>query len=188
MSSPKLREAVRALRSGGVVAYPTEAVWGLGCEPGNSVAVGRILALKRRSWTKGLILIGARFQQLEPYVQMPSKTALRRAQATWPGPATWVFPASDFCPDWISGSRELTGDSVAIRVTAHPLAAALCEAYGGAIVSTSANRANQPPALSATAVRLAFNGRIDALLPGALGGLERPTPIRHVASGLILRR
>ncbi|MDB5987510.1 MAG: tRNA threonylcarbamoyladenosine biosynthesis protein RimN [Nevskia sp.] len=184
----QLRDAVAALRAGGVIAYPTEAVWGLGCEPTNRVAVQRILELKRRDWRKGLIVIGASFEQLEPYVQLPSNSALRRAQASWPGPATWVFPASDFAPDWISGAHELMGDSIAIRVTAHPVAAALCKAYGGAIVSTSANRQSQEPARSATQVRMAFGRRIDALVPGALGDLSRPTPIRHVASGLILRR
>lgn len=184
----QLRAAVTALRSGGVIAYPTEAVWGLGCEPTHSAAVNRILALKRRDWRKGVILIAADFAQLEPYVQLPSNSAMRRAQSTWPGPVTWVFPASDYCPPWISGSPELTADTVAIRVTAHPVAAALCRAYGGAIVSTSANRQGQPPARSATQVRMTFGGGIDALAPGALGNLERPTTIRHVVSGMILRR
>ena len=179
-----LRDALAALRAGGVIAYPTEAVWGLGCEPTHAAAVRRILAMKQRDWRKGLIIVGSSFEQLEPYVQLPSNTALRRAHATWPGPATWVFPASDFCPDWISGEQ----DSVAIRVTAHPLAAALCSAHGGAIVSTSANRQGQPPARSATQVRMALGRHIDALAPGALGNSPRPTSIRHVASGLILRR
>ncbi len=179
-----LRDAVAALRRGGVIAYPTEAVWGLGCEPTHRAAVERILSLKKREWRKGLILIASSFEQLEPYVLRPSNSALRRAQASWPGPATWVFPASDFAPDWITGDQ----DSIAVRVTAHPLAAALCKAYGGAVVSTSANRQGQDPARSATQVRMMFGQRIDVVLPGALGGLERPTSIRHVTSGLILRR
>lgn len=180
----RLRQALSALRSGGVIAYPTEAVWGLGCEPMNERAVLRLLALKRRDWRKGLILIGSAFEQLEPYVELPSKSALKRALATWPGPSTWVFPASEYAPMWISGEH----DSIAIRVTAHPVAAALCRAYGGALVSTSANRSDQPPARSATQVRLAFGDALSAVVPGALGGLDRPTTIRHVASGMILRR
>ncbi len=179
----RLREARRALRAGGVVAYPTEAVWGLGCDPLNGDAVNRLLALKRRSWQKGLILIAADFEQLEPYVQLPSRSAQKRAFTTWPGPATWVFPASDHCPMWISGER----DTVAIRVTAHPVAAALCEAWGGALVSTSANRSGQPPARSVATVRLQFPRQLDALVPGALGGLAGPTPIRQVLTGYLLR-
>jgi len=179
----RLREAVRALRAGGVVAYPTEAVWGLGCDPLNNGAVDRLLALKKRDWRKGLILIAADFAQLEPYVQLPSRSAQKRAFATWPGPVTWVFPASDHCPMWISGDR----DSVAIRVTAHPVAAALCAAYGGALVSTSANRSGRAPACSVSAVRLQFPRQLDALVPGALGDLAGPTPIRQVITGYLLR-
>lgn len=185
MTAPwHLRKAVDALRGGGLVAYPTEAVWGLGCDPLNERATLRLLAAKQRDWRKGLILIASDFAQIEPYLQDPSRSALKRAQATWPGPNTWVFAASDFCPMLISGEQ----DSVAVRVTAHPVARALCQAFGGAIVSTSANRAGRDPARSATAVRLAFGDDLAALVPGATGGRDRPSTIRHSASGLLLRR
>jgi L-threonylcarbamoyladenylate synthase len=159
-------------------------VWGLGCDPRNEAAVERLLALKRRHWSKGLILVAADFEQLEPYVQLPSRTAQKRAFATWPGPATWVFPASDLTPMVVSGDR----DTVAIRVSAHPVVRELCLAFGGPIVSTSANRAGHEPARSASAVRIQLGRGIDALVPGALGGLDKPTAIRDVISGLILRR
>ncbi len=181
---PALRAACAALRAGGVIAYPTEGVWGLGCEPRDERAVSRLLALKKREWQKGLILIAAEFAQLEPFIHLPSKTAQKRAFATWPGPATWVFPASDHTPMWVSGER----DTVAIRVSAHPIVRELCLAYGGPIVSTSANRAGREPARSASAVRMQFPRQLDALVPGALGGQDKPTVIRDVVSGLILRR
>ena len=184
MATTPLRVACAALRAGGLIAYPTEAVWGLGCEPRNELAVEKLLTLKRRDWRKGLILVAADFAQLEPFVQLPSRTAQKRAFSTWPGPATWVFPASDHTPLLVSGDR----DTVAIRVSAHPVVRALCLAYGGPIVSTSANRAGHDPARSASAVRLAFRRSIDALVPGALGTLQSPTTIRDVTSGLILRR
>jgi L-threonylcarbamoyladenylate synthase len=180
----KLRAALRALAAGGVIAYPTEGVWGLGCDPQNEDAILRLLRLKRRDWRKGLILIACDFAQLEPYVERPSKTALKRAFETWPGPHTWVFPCAATVSPLLTGEY----DSLAVRVTAHPVAAQLCAAFGGALVSTSANVSNRPPARSASEVRLAFGKRIDALVPGALGGLEKPTSIRHVVSGLILRR
>jgi L-threonylcarbamoyladenylate synthase len=183
-STTQLRAACAALRAGGVIAYPTEGVWGLGCDPRNEAAVERLLLLKRRHWSKGLILVAAEFEQLEPYIQLPSRTAQKRAFATWPGPATWVFPASDLTPMVVSGDR----DTVAIRVSAHPVVRELCLAWGGPVVSTSANRAGHAPALSASAVRIQLGRGIDALLPGPLGGLDKPTVIRDVISGLILRR
>lgn len=184
MAGLQVRAASRALRAGGVVAYPTEGVWGLGCDPLNQAAVMHLLGLKRRDWRKGLILVAAHFDQLLPFVELPSKTAQKRAFATWPGAVTWVFPASEAAPMWLSGER----DTLAVRVTAHPVARALCEAFGGALVSTSANREGRPPARSATEVRRVFDGAIASLVPGALGGLAGPTVIRDVVSGLILRR
>jgi len=179
----RLHHALRALRAGGVIAYPTEGVWGLGCDPRDEAAILRLLHLKRRDWRKGLILIACDFAQLEPYVERPSRAALERALATWPGPYTWVFPCAAGVSPLLVGAH----DSIAVRVTAHPVAAELCAAFGGALVSTSANVSAHPPARSASEVRLAFGRRIDALVPGALGGLDKPTPIRHVVSGLILR-
>jgi len=184
VSPLQLKAACRALRRGGVIAYPTEAVWGLGCEPLDERACMRLLALKQREWQKGLILVASHFDQVEAFVEIPSKNALKRATATWPGPATWVFPASEHCPMWISGDH----DGVAVRVSSHPVVQALCEAYGGAVVSTSANPSGRPPALTVAQLRIYFRSSIDALLPGALGHLARPTTIRDVATGHILRR
>lgn len=180
----KLALAGRLMRTGGVVVYPTEAVWGVGCDPQNRLAVERLLAMKNRDWQKGLILIASSIEQIEPYIDVPSRMAWRRATATWPGASTWVFPATGHCPMWISGDH----DTVAVRVTAHPIAARLCDEFGGAIVSTSANRAGDPPATSPSAARINLRNRFDLLVPGALGGLDRPTIIRDAANGNILRR
>lgn len=184
VSPLQLKAAVRALQRGGVIAYPTEAVWGLGCEPQDERAVMRLLALKDRPWEKGVILVASKLAQLEPYIEVPSNNALKRATSTWPGPATWIFPASDHCPMWISGDH----DGVAVRVSKHPVVTALCEAYGGPIVSTSANPAGRAPAMNPAQVRLYFRQGLDFLLPGALGGLAKPTTIREAATGHILRR
>jgi len=184
LHAEKIKLAGALLRSGGVIVYPTEAVWGVGCNPQNRDAVNRVLKMKQREWTKGLILIASDLEQLAPYIDVPSRMAWRRASATWPGASTWVFPATDYCPMWISGDR----DSVAVRVTAHPVAAALCRAFGGAIVSTSANRSGDPPARSAAQARIALRHGFDLLVPGALGGLDQPTIIRDAANGHILRR
>jgi L-threonylcarbamoyladenylate synthase len=180
-----LQAAAAVLRSGGVVAYPTEAVYGLGCDPHDHAAFERVFALKQRPSTQGVLLIAADFAQVEKYVDLARvpADALARARATWPGPHTWIFPRAASVPDWIAGSH--TG--IALRVTAHPLAAALCRAFGGALVSTSANRHGEPPARTAAQVRSAFGDQLGYILDGAVGGQERPTPIRDAISGEQIR-
>jgi L-threonylcarbamoyladenylate synthase len=180
-----LAAAAAVLRRSGVVAYPTEAVFGLGCDPRDRAAFEKLFALKERPPTQGVLLIGADFAQVAPYIDLAAvpAAALARAQATWPGPHTWIFPRAAGVPAWIAGGHA----GIALRVTAHPLAAALCRAFGGALVSTSANRHGEAPARSAAAVRALFGGTLDALVDGAVGGLERPTPIRDAISGDVLR-
>ena len=180
-----LKHAAAALRAGGIVAYPTEAVYGLGCDPRNRAAVERLFALKQRPATQGVLLIAADFAQVEPYLDLAAipPEALARASATWPGPHTWIFPRAADAPSWVTGGHS----GIAVRVTAHALAAELCRAFGGALVSTSANRHGEPPAKSADEVRSAFGEEVDAILNGPLGGLERPTPIRDAISGASVR-
>lgn len=180
-----LEPALAALRSGGVVAYPTEAVYGLGCDPRDARACERLFALKQRPRAQGVLLIGADLDQVLTYVDTAAvpAAALARAEATWPGPYTWVFPAGPAAPGWVRGEHA----GIALRVTAHPLAAELCRRFGAALVSTSANRHGQPPARSAAQVHAAFGDDLDAVLDGPLGGRTQPTEIRDVLSGAVLR-
>ncbi len=182
MSAP-LDAAVAALRRGGVIAYPTEAVWGLGCDPLNEAAVRRVFSLKQRPQGVGLLLIGSDFSQIEAFLGECSEPVLDRAKASWPGPNSWVFPRNIHVPDWIAGEH----DGIAVRITAHPIARALCIAYGAAIVSTSANRHGEAPARTAAAVRALFDGQLDAVVEGSLGGLERPSTLRDAITGETLR-
>lgn len=178
-----IRQAVRCLRAGGILAYPTEAVFGLGCDPLNPDAVLRLLTLKQRPLAKGLILIANNWDQLAAYVQPLSDGQGQRVFRTWPGPATWVVAARPDTPAWLTGAR----DTLAVRVTAHPTAAALCRAWGGPVVSTSANLAGLTPCRSALCVHRQLGGGIDYLLPGPLGDSPKPTPIRDARSGRVLR-
>ena len=178
-----ITHAVATLRRGGVIAYPTEAVWGLGCDPLNESAVRRIFTLKQRPNGVGLILIGADFSQVQAFLGDCTSAAIERAKATWPGPNTWIFPRNSLVPAWIVGEHA----GIAIRVTAHPIAAALCRAFGSAIVSTSANPHGQAPARSAETVRQLFDDQLDDIVEGELGGLERPSAIRDAVSGEVLR-
>jgi len=183
ISRRRLREAVRILRHGGVVAYPTEAVYGLGCDPLDEDAVLRILALKERPVTKGVILIAANFAQLRPFVRPLPPAQMGPVIASWPGPHTWLLPASPDTPEWLTGDH----DTLAVRVTAHPLAAALCRELGSPLVSTSANRTGRPPARSALQVHLRLGDAVDDILGGSVGGLDAPTPIRDARSGALVR-
>ena len=180
-----LAAAVAALRAGKVIAYPTEAVYGLGCDPHDANAVAQLFALKQRPSGQGVLLIAADFAQVEKYIDRASlpADALARVLATWPGPHTWVFPRSPATPAWLAGAHS----GIALRVTAHEQAALLCRAFGGAIVSTSANRHGAPPARTAADVRATFGEELGAILDGPTGGLERPTPIRDAVSGEMLR-
>ena len=171
------------IRAGGVVAYPTEAVWGLGCDPLDAEAVARVLAIKERPVSMGLILIAAAIEQLEPWIEPLSPELREAVDATWPGPVTWVVPAQPWVPHWVHGGR----GSLAVRVTAHAQSAALCRETGFPIVSTSANRSGRPPARTAVQVRRWFGDEVDLILGGATGGRSRPSEIRDASSGRLIR-
>ena len=178
-----IRQAARMLRAGGVVAHPTEAVYGLACDPQSPSAVERVLELKGRPVEKGLILVAGSFDQLEPFVALPDDRALARAEASWPGPVTWLFPAAADTPYWLTGRHS----TLAVRVSAHPLTLRLCSAFGGALVSTSANPAGRPAPRSALAVRRYFGDTLESILSAPLGGADRPSEIRDLITGRILR-
>ncbi len=179
----QLHAAAHWIRAGGVIAYPTEAVFGLGCDPADWNAVERLLALKNRSWRKGLILIASERRQLEPWLEKIREGWSRQLDNSWPGPTTWLLPAARDCPNWLRGEH----DTLAVRVTTHPVVRRLCDILDGAIVSTSANTSGQRPARSMLDIRLRFGTRIDFVLPGSLGGQKHATQIRDMASGQIIR-
>jgi len=179
LSTSELAQAANVLQQGGIVAYPTESCFGLGCDPANESAVLRLLRLKERDIKTGLILIAATVEQLSPY----AATFPRKALVTWPGPYTWLLEPTPSAPAWITGNH----DRIAVRVTSHPQAAALCRQAGMAVVSTSANRAGQPSAKSHDEVSRCFGNEIDYVLPGEIGSLERPTPITDGVTGEIIR-
>jgi len=183
MNHWQLTQTARTIHRGGIVAYPTEAVFGLGCDPLNPEAVQNLLALKQRPMEKGLILIAADIAQLTPFITSLTPEAKAQLAATWPGPHTWLLPAHANTPRWIRGRH----DTIAVRVTAHPIAAALCRATGHALVSTSANPAGKAPALDALRVRRYFPGALDNILYGALGAETGPTPIRDLSTNKLIR-
>ena len=183
MPREMIRRAVEVLREGGIIAYPTEAVYGLGCDPRNETALQRLLALKQRDPAKGLILIAADFAQLAPWLAELDPARKEKALASWPGPVTWIWPARNSVSSLLRGNHA----GLAVRVTDHPLAAQLCREFGSALVSTSANRSGQPPARTADEVRRSLGEEIDFIVEGPTGGRDRPSEIRDVITGATLR-
>lgn len=177
-------EAAHRLRDGQLIAYPTEAVYGLGCDPVNESAVRKLLALKQRPESAGLILIGYEFEQFKAWTGPVNARQRARAMATWPGPVSWLFPRGRNVPTIISGSH----DTIAIRVTAHPPCVALCRAFGGALVSTSANPRSAAPAISAGEVEDYFGNFLGGILEGPLGGRAGTSEIRDLMTGKLIRK
>jgi L-threonylcarbamoyladenylate synthase len=177
-----IRQALRVLRSGGIIAYPTEAVYGLGCSPLDFDAVSRILKIKRRNMEKGLIIVAAYPQQLIPYVEF-SDDSMPQILASWPGPVTWLIPAKSNTPAWLTGKH----NTLAVRVSAHPVVRALCSVTGP-LVSTSANPEGFSPAKTSARVRSYFRTAIDYILPGKTGPQRQPTEIRMASTGCIIRQ
>ncbi|ACS84255.1 L-threonylcarbamoyladenylate synthase type 1 TsaC [Musicola paradisiaca] len=183
--SKQLSELLKKLREEQVIAYPTEAVFGLGCDPDSEVAVNRLLQLKQRPWEKGLILIAADFAQVEPYIDVSALSYIQQQRmfSTWPGPVTWVIPAKAQTPKWLTGQFS----SLAVRVSDHPLVKQLCLAFGKPLVSTSANLSGEAPCRTAEDVLSQF-GKNFPVLSGKVGGRLNPSEIRDALTGAQLRR
>ena len=165
---------------GGIFAYPTEAVYGLGCDPDNEKAILRLLALKQRPINKGLILVASDFSQVEKYLKPLSGEQLTFTQ---PSATTYIYPALNSAPKWLKGDF----DSLAIRISQHPIVHELCKTLDSALVSTSANLSGQTPAKSSAEVSDQLGNKIDAILEGKLGDLLTPSVIRDSISGEIIR-
>ncbi|MBV4538820.1 MULTISPECIES: L-threonylcarbamoyladenylate synthase [Pseudomonas] len=182
VSSWRVQQAAREIRAGAVIAYPTEAVWGLGCDPWNEDAVYRLLALKSRPVDKGLILVADNIHQFDFLFEDFPEDWIERMSSTWPGPNTWLVPHQGLLPEWVTGQH----DTVALRVSDHPLVRELC-ALVGPLISTSANPGGRPAAKSRLRVEQYFRGQLDLVLGGALGGRKNPSVIRDLATGEVVR-
>jgi len=169
-----------------VIAYPTEAVVGLGCDPDNEQAISRLLALKQRPEHKGLIIIAADVSQLLNYVRedLISIEMWQKTQDTWPGPVTWLMPAQTSVSKLITGDHE----TIAVRVTAHTIARQLCEHFGKPIVSTSANKAGFEPARSIAELNQQFDTGLSCIVDGEINPKASPSEIRDLMTNNIIRK
>lgn len=173
----------RVITLGGVIAYPTEGCFGIGCDPSNPTALRRVLRIKKRPKGMGLILIAHQLSALLPYLDVRDVSILEKPKASWPGPYTWVFPLRRS-----QGAQLFSlNQSVAVRVTDHPIAARLCYLFGGAIVSTSANRHGQAPIRRYNDAARIFRSELDWIVRGAIGPQKKPTQIADARSGRLIR-
>lgn len=174
--------AAAIVRAGGIVAYPTEGVFGFGCDPLNRHGVKRICALKQRPLSAGLLLLASNLDQLPGWID-PDAQELDALMTAVNQPTTWIVRAGPLATPWITGGR----DTIGVRISGHPPATALCEAAGMPLVSTSANRRGRPPAKAAIAVRRQFGQSVDFVLGGPTGGWNQASEIRVAATGECVR-
>ena len=183
----EILQAVKVLHHGGVIAYPTEAVYGLGCDPKDLSAVKKILELKQRQKEKALILIASNFNQFENYIQPLEKEIKEKLLASWKNNTnaiTWLVPVKKETSRYLKG----TFDTLAIRVSHHPIVKKLCEDFGGAIVSTSANISTQESARTAEEVKQIFGNKVDFIVGGETDINAQPSEIRDALTDEIIRK
>jgi L-threonylcarbamoyladenylate synthase len=173
--------AAEVLLGGGIIAYPTEGVFGLGCLPDDIVAVERLLDIKNRDAAKGLILIAANVDQLEGWVSLPDRSTLPLPDPAHP--VTWIVPPGPRVHPIIRGVHA----GLAIRLTTNPIAAAICDAVASPVVSTSANLSGKPPARNRIVLRRQFGARVDYIVPGDCGPASGASEIRDLTTGKVLR-
>ena len=176
-----INRAIKILKEGGIIAYPTEGIFGLGCDPFNQTAVMRLLKIKQRAVLKGLILIAASWDQVTDLIKLKN---LDLPKPDPKNPTTWVFPATKKIPAWVCGDFK----SIAIRVTTHPLAKTLCQKFGGPIISTSANLSGRIPSKNTKQTKEQFAAVIDFILPGEVGSLNKPSQICDIKTRELLRK
>jgi len=176
----QLEDIIQPFKKGAIIAYPTEGIYGLGCDPDNKKAVKRLLAIKQRLESKGLILVAADFSQVKKYLKPLSDA---QKDLTKPSDTTYIFPARKSTPKWLTGDS----DGLAIRISKHPLVRELCQLLDSAIVSTSANISGQPPAITSAEVLENLGSEIDVILRGKTGDSQKPSIIRDSISGEIIR-
>ncbi len=179
----KIQSCVEALVQGEVIAYPTEAVWGLGCDPFNHHAVSQVLTLKSRAESKGLILVAGKIAHFSFLLEGLKTDRREMLEMSWPGHTTWLVPHKDRVPHVVSGQH----DTIALRVSDHPVVQALCNRFGGPIVSTSANPQGLPPATSQFKARRYFAKKDVLFAPGQVGSAAKPSQIVDLVTGTVIR-
>lgn len=176
-------QASKILHNAGVIAYPTETVWGLGCDPFNESALARVIQIKKRDAHKGLILVAASIEQFDFLLHDTDAHTIKTLKASWPGAVTWLVPHKCRVSTLVHGQF----DTVAIRVSSHPMVQQLCKEFGGPIVSTSANFSGKPTVRSAVQAQAVLGQYLDFILSGPVGLANAPSRIIDMQTGRVIR-
>jgi L-threonylcarbamoyladenylate synthase len=179
LSAEHISRAVEILRRGGVIALPTETVYGLAANAEDELAVRRIFAIKGRPATHPLIVHVARAEALTAWARQVPEEAWRLASAFWPGPLTLVLPRTERATDAVTGGQ----DTVALRVPSHPVALAVLEALGGGVAAPSANRFGRVSPTRAEHVRADLGAEVDLVLDGGPSTVGVESTIVDLSSG-----
>ncbi len=175
--------AAKVISAGGVIAYPTEYCFGLGCDPRYTSAVQKLLSIKQRKAEQGVILIAADLDQVRCYADLNEIALLDQVLASWPGPNTWLLPCLPNVSEMIRGKHE----TIAMRIPNNEFCLRLLGHYGHPIVSTSANRSGQKEHLSAATLRNDLGVECDYIVDYPVGGATQASTIRHASTGHTLR-
>ncbi|CAL4325041.1 Threonylcarbamoyl-AMP synthase [Buchnera aphidicola (Eriosoma lanigerum)] len=177
-------DVVNQLNKKKIIAYPTESVFSLGCDPDSKSAIFSLIKLKNRNINKGFILIAAHYDQLKPYI-LEKKILLSHKKilsSYWPGHKTFLLPANDNVPYWLNGNSSF----IATRITNHKVVKNLCSLFGKPIISTSANLTGLLPCRTVEEFYKQFGKNI-MLLRGPLGINKKPSSIFNLITGEIVR-
>ena len=176
-------QASRILHHQGIIAYPTETVWGLGCDPFDRASLERIIAIKKRDADKGLILVAGSIEQFDFLIHDLPELQKEQLEASWPGPFTYLVPHKNRVHPLVHGQFS----TVAIRVSSHTMVQQLCAHFGGPIVSTSANYAGRPTVKTPVQAQRLLGHELDFILSGPVGLSPAPSRIVDLQSGRVIR-
>ena len=179
--NPQIQQAAKIIQSGGVISYPTESVFGLGCDPLNEFAVNKILKLKNRAVEKGLIIVAGDLKQLKPYVELSTEEEQKILNEK--SDTTWLVKKSELTPGWVSGNHK----KVAVRVSNHPLIFQLCQIINQPLISTSANPSGSAPAITSQQSKHYFSNNVDLYIDYASKGTGQPTQIKDITTDIVIR-
>lgn len=177
-----IRRAAEILDAGGVIAYPTEGVYGIGCRPDNLEAVSRVIDIKGRKAGAGLILIAPDADMFADWIA-PTAIELERLRKPTNTPVSWIVTAAGHLDPALTGGRQ----TLAVRVVNHPVVRRLCYATSSALVSTSANRSGHRAAKTAFQARCWLGNELDYVISGPLGNASGPSEIRVAQSNQVIR-
>ncbi len=179
-----VEEGIEALARQELILYPTEGVYGIGADARNVELAEKICTIKGRPFSKGLIVLADSLERLSDWIIPLTEDQKAKMQTMDFGfHHTWLLPRTDRCPDILSGDSP----DLAVRLTTHPVAKALCEGFGAPLISTSANIQGEPAIMLEEDALRFFDSEVVGVVAGRLGGIPQATKIQHIVTGKVYR-